>query len=67
MEFNVDLQIKTYWDKIIGLNKANKKEEFVDATSENSVRTSEFLEGFNLDPIMPELNKLYFIPHLPPL
>ncbi len=61
MEFNVDKHIKTYWDKIIGLTEANKKEEFVDATSENSVRTSRFLEGFNLDPIMPELNKHYSV------
>lgn len=61
MEFNVDKHIKTYWDKIIDLTEANKKEEFVDATSENSVRTSRFLEGFNLDPIMPELNKHYSV------
>ena len=61
MEFNVDKHIKTYWEKIIGLTEANKKEEFVDATSENSVRTSRFLEGFNLDPIMPELNKHYSV------
>ncbi|MGZ7117947.1 MAG: hypothetical protein ACXVHS_10980 [Methanobacterium sp.] len=46
--------------KFIGLSNA-KEDEFTDATCENSVRTSKFLEGFNLDPIMPELNKHYSV------
>jgi hypothetical protein len=58
MKFNVDKQIKTYWNKFIGLTDANN-EEFADATSENSIRASKFLEGLNLDPIMPEINKHY--------
>jgi hypothetical protein len=32
MEFNVDKQIKTYWNKFICLTDANN-EEFADATS----------------------------------
>jgi len=60
MEFNVDKQIKTYWNKFIGLTDENN-EEFADATSENSVRASKFLEGLNLDPIMPEINKHYTV------
>ena len=60
MEFNVDKQIKTYWNKFIGLTDSNN-EEFADATSENSVRASKFLEGLNLDPIMPEINKHYTV------
>ena len=59
MEFNVIKHLKSYWDKIkfIGRNE----EKFVDATSENSVRTSKFLEQLNLDPIMPEINKHYSV------
>lgn len=60
MEFDVDRHIKTYWDKYIGLTDKHN-EEFVDATSENSVRASKFLEGLNLDPIMPEINKHYAV------
>ena len=60
MEFNVDKQIKDYWNKFIGLTDANN-EEFADATSENSVRASNFLEGLNLDPIMPEINEHYAV------
>ena len=60
MEFNVGKQIKSYWNKFIGLTDANN-EEFADATSENSVRASKFLEGLNLDPIMPEINKHYIV------
>ncbi len=60
MEFNVDKQIKGYWSKFIGITDANN-EEFADATSENSVRASKFLEGLNLDPIMPEINKYYSV------
>lgn len=60
MEFDVDRHIKTYWDKFIGLTDENN-EEFADATSENSVRASKFLEGLNLDPIMPEINKHYAV------
>jgi hypothetical protein len=58
MEFNVGKQIKSYWNKIIG---TDNNEEFADATSEHSVRASKFLEGFNLDPIMPEINKHYIV------
>ncbi len=61
MEFNVDRYVKTYWNKFIGLTDTNENEEFADATSENSVRASKFLEGLNLDPIMPELNKYYSV------
>jgi hypothetical protein len=60
LEFNVDKQIKSYWDKFIGLTDANN-EEFADATSENSVRASKFLEALTLDPIMPEINKYYTV------
>ncbi len=43
-------------------NKDEEDEEkFTDATSEHSVRTSEFLSWLNLDPIMPELNKHYSV------
>ena len=51
MEFNVDKQIKDFWNKFIGLTDTNN-EEFADATSENSVRASKFLEGLNLVTIM---------------
>ncbi len=61
MEFNVDRYVKNYWDKFIGLTDTNENEEFVDATSVNSVRTSKFLEGLNLDTIMPELNRHYSV------
>jgi hypothetical protein len=60
MEFNVDKQIKRYWKILIGLTDENN-EEFEDATSENSLRASKFLEGLNLDPIMPEINKYYSV------
>lgn len=60
MEFNVDRHVKTYWDKFVGLI-GRDEQEFSDATSENSVRTSQFLEGLDLDPIMPELNKHYSV------
>ena len=60
MEFNVSKQIKNYWDKYNDLNDENN-EEFADATSENSVRASKFLEGLNLDPIIPEINKHYSV------
>jgi hypothetical protein len=60
MEFNVGKQIKSYWNKFIGLTDENN-EEFADATSENSVRASQFLEGLNLDPIMPEINRHYIV------
>ena len=60
MEFNVDKQVKDFWNKFIGLTDTNN-EEFADATSENSVRASKFLEGLNLDPIMPEINKHYTV------
>ena len=60
MEFNVGKQIKSYWNKFIGLTDETN-EEFADATSENSVRASKFLEGLNLDPIMPEINRHYIV------
>ena len=60
MEFNVDKQIKDFWNKFIGLTDTNN-EEFADATSENSIRASKFLEGLNLDTIMPEINKHYTV------
>lgn len=60
MEFNVDRHVKTYWDKFIGLTDSNN-EEFTDATFKNSVRASKFLEGLDLDPIMPEINKHYTV------
>ena len=55
MEFNVVRQIKSHWDKIIGLSDNETNEEFADATSEHSVRTSDFLNGLNFDLIMPEV------------
>ena len=60
MEFNVDKHVKSYWNKFIGLTE--KDDEFADATKEHSVRTSKFLEGLNLDTIVPELNKHYSVP-----
>jgi hypothetical protein len=57
MEFNVIEQIKNYWNKVKGLSDNKPNEEFANATSEHSVRTSKFLNGLNLDPIMPEINK----------
>jgi len=39
LEFDVDKHVKSYWNKFIGLT--DKDEEFVDATSENSVRAYE--------------------------
>ena len=62
MEFDVIKQLKSYRDKIVGLTDKEDKEKFIDATSEHSVRTSKFLEGLNLDPIMSELNKHYSVP-----
>jgi hypothetical protein len=64
LEFDVIKQLKSYWDKIVGLTDKDKEDEekFIDATSEHSVRTSKFLEGLNLDPIMSELNKHYSVP-----
>ena len=59
MEFNVIEQIKNYWNKVSGLSDNKPNEEFANATSEHSVRTSRFLNGLNLDPIMPEINKHY--------
>ena len=61
MEFDVDKHVKTYWNKFVGLTDRDE-EKFTDATSEHSVRASKFLEGLNLDPIMPELNKHYSVP-----
>ncbi len=61
MEFDVVKQIKKYWNKFIGFSGVDRDEEFTDATSEHSVRTSKFLEGLNLDPIMPEINKHYSV------
>lgn len=63
MEFDVDKHVKTYWNKFkfIGLTGTDE-ETFIDATREHSVRASKFLEGLNLDPIMPELNKHYSVP-----
>ncbi len=58
MEYNIDQHVKTYWNKFIGLSDV-LKEEFTDANSENSVRTSKFLNGLELGPIMPEINKHY--------
>jgi hypothetical protein len=60
LEFDVDKHVKSYWDKFISLTDRDE-EEFADATSKNSIRTSKFLEGLNLDPIMPELNKHYSV------
>jgi hypothetical protein len=63
LEFDVDKHVKTYWNKFkfIGLTDTDE-EKFIDATREHSVRASKFLEGLNLDPIMPELNKHYSVP-----
>jgi hypothetical protein len=61
VEFGLDRQIKSYWDKFIGLTDKDEQ-KFTDATSDHSVRTSKFLEGFDLEPIMPELNKHYSVP-----
>lgn len=59
MEFNVIEQIKNYWSKFTSSSDNKQNEEFVDATSEHSVRTSKFLQGLNLDSIMPEINMHY--------
>ncbi len=61
MEFNVIEQIKNYWNKITGFSDNKPNEEFANATSEHSVRTSKFLHELNLDPIMPEINKHYHV------
>ncbi len=61
MEFDVDKHVKTYWNRFISLAYTDE-EKFVDATKEHSVRASKFLEGLNLDPLMPELNKHYSVP-----
>lgn len=58
MELNVSQKLKSYWNKIFG-SSDNKPEEFVDATTEHSVRTSTFLGSLDLDPIMSEINKHY--------
>jgi hypothetical protein len=63
LEFNVDRHVKTYWDKFINLIDRDEQ-KFSDATSENSVRTSKFLKGLDLDPIMPELNKHTLFPKI---
>jgi hypothetical protein len=60
LEFNVDKYVKTFWDKFIGLTDKDE-EKFTDATSDHSVRTSKFLEGFDLEPIMPEFSKHYSV------
>ncbi len=59
MEFNVIEQIKNYWNKFTGSSDNKQNEEFVDATSEHRIRASKFFTGLNIDPIMPEINKLY--------
>ncbi len=59
MEFNVIEQIKNYWNKVTGFSDNKQNEEFADATSEHSIRASKFLNGLNLDPLMPEINKHY--------
>jgi hypothetical protein len=61
MEFNVSKQLKNYWNKLIGSSENKPNEEFANATSEHSVRTSKFLIGLNLEPIMPEINKYYHV------
>ncbi len=61
MEFDVDKHVKSYWDKFI-VQTDSDEEEFRDTTSDNSIRTSKFLSGLNLGPIMPELNKHYSVP-----
>jgi hypothetical protein len=48
MEFNVGKQIKSYWNKITDSFDNKPNEEFANATSEHSVRTSKFLNGLNL-------------------
>ncbi len=60
MELDVDKHVKSYWERFIGLADGNEM-EFTDATSKHSVRASKFLEGLDLDPIMPELNKHYSV------
>ncbi len=60
MEYNIDQHVKTYWNKFIGLSDV-RKEEFIDANSENSVKTSKFLDGLDLGPIIPEINKHYSV------
>jgi len=60
LEFNVDKHVKSYWDRFISLVDLNE-EEFMDATSEHSVRASKFLGGLDLNPIMPEFNKYYSV------
>ena len=60
MEFNVDEHVKSYWDKFVGLTDIDDG-IFVDATSENSVRASQFLEGLDLSPIIPQINKYYMV------
>lgn len=60
MELNITKHIKDYWIRIKGLSDI-EKEEFNDATSENSVRTSEFLKSLNLGPLMPVINKYYSV------
>ncbi len=47
--------------RFIGLADTNKNEKFVNAASVNSVRTSKFLEGLDIDPIMLEFNKHYSV------
>ncbi len=59
MEFDVDKHVKSYWNRFIGLTGI--KEEFTDATSGHSIRTSKFLGGLDLGPIIPELNKYYSV------
>ncbi|VVB94536.1 Uncharacterised protein [uncultured archaeon] len=59
MEFDVDKHVKSYWNRFTGLTGI--KEEFTDATSGHSTRTSKFLGGLDLDPIIPELNKYYSV------
>jgi hypothetical protein len=61
MEFNVIKHIKKYWNKVKGLSDNKPDEEFADATSEHSIQASKFLNGLNLDPLMPEINKHYDI------
>jgi len=58
--YDVDRQIKTFWAKF-GLCDVEIGEKFSDATSGNSVRASKFLEGLDLEPIMPVINKYYVV------
>ena len=60
MEFNVDEHVKSYWDNFVGLTDEDD-EIFVDATSDNSVRASQFLEGLDLSSMMPQINKYYMV------